>query len=149
MQGAARAVTIFDRKCSYITSLGHSLGWKQLIPNIIGGWDRMFSLAKIYTTGIASSLLAGKHVKRTRYAYNFTLAWLHIFKLQAYDAYCWEVYGPYASMDIWEKRLGRYASTICYWTTVRDYLLVNCRCIRGQRVGDWPLTMSACNYMCP
>ena len=45
------------------------------------GWDRMFSLAKIYITGIASSLLAGKHVKRTRYAYNLTLAWLHILKL--------------------------------------------------------------------
>ena len=27
--------------------------------------------------------------------------------------------------------------TICYWTTVREYLLINCRFIRGQRVGHW------------
>ena len=48
------------------------------------GWDRMFSLAGIFTTGIATSLLAGKHVKRTRYAYQLTLAWLHVLKVQAH-----------------------------------------------------------------
>ena len=74
----------------------------------------MFSRAKIYTTGIVSSLLAGKHVQRTSYAYNLTLAWLHILKLQAYDAYCCEGYGPYESMDIWEERLRRYSPTVCY-----------------------------------
>ena len=43
-------------------------------------------------------------------------------------------------MEIWEKRLVNNVPTICYWTTVREYLLINCRFIRGQRVGHWPRT---------
>ena len=69
------------------------------------GWDRMFSLAGIFTTCIATSLLAGKHVKRTRYAYQLTLAWLHVLKLQAYDHYCRDGYGPHEPMEMWEKWL--------------------------------------------
>ena len=112
------------------------------------GWDRMFTLANVFTTGVSASLLGGKHVKRTRYAYQLTLAWLHVLKMQAYDEYCHEGYGPHEPMDIWEKRLISKAPTICYWTTVRDFLLINCRFIRGQRVGDWPLTLNACDDMC-
>ena len=47
-------------------------------------------------------------------------------------------------MEIWEKRLVNNVSTICYWTTVREYLL-NCRFIRGH----WPLTLNSCNELCP
>ena len=56
--------------------------------------------------------------------------------------------GP-ESMEIWEKRLVNNVQTICYWTTVREYLLINCRFIRGQRVGHWPLTLNSCNELCP
>ena len=52
-------------------------------------------------------------------------------------------------MEIWEKRLVNNVPTICYWTTVREYLLTNCRFIRGQRVGHWPLTLNSCNKLCP
>ena len=52
-------------------------------------------------------------------------------------------------MEIWEKRLVNNIPTICYWTTVREYLLTNCRFIRGQRVGHWPLTLNSCNELCP
>ena len=52
-------------------------------------------------------------------------------------------------MEIWEKRLVNNVPTICYWTTVREYLLINCRFIRGQRVGHWPLTLNSCNELCP
>ena len=31
----------------------------------------------------------------------------------------------------------------------RIYLLINCRFIRGQRVGHWPLTVNSCNELCP
>lgn len=112
------------------------------------GWERMFSMAKIFTTGVASSLLAGKHIKRTRYAYHLTLAWLHVLELQAYNAYCHDGYGPHEPIEMWEKRLISNAPTICYWMIVREYLLLNCRFVRGQRVGDWPLTLSACDEMC-
>ena len=69
------------------------------------GWDRMFSLAGIFTTCIATSLLAGRHVKRTRYAYQLTPAWLHVLKVQAYDHYCRDGHGPHEPMEMWEKRL--------------------------------------------
>ena len=52
-------------------------------------------------------------------------------------------------MEIWEKRLVNNVPTICCWTTVREYLLINCRFIRGQRVGHWPLTVNSCNELCP
>lgn len=44
-------------------------------PNNVGGkllagsgWERMFSLAKVFTPGVASSLLGGSHVKRAQYS---------------------------------------------------------------------------------
>ena len=67
------------------------------------GWERMFSLGKIFTPGVASSLLGGKNIKRTRYAYQLTLALLYILKVQAHKAHCEETYGPHEPMKIWEK----------------------------------------------
>ena len=52
------------------------------------GWEQMFQKAGIYTSGVASSLLGGKHVKRTHQAYYLTLAWLEICSYQAYEKYC-------------------------------------------------------------
>jgi len=50
---------------------------------------------------------------------------------------------------MWEKRLISNAPTICYWTTVRDYMLIQCRFVRGQRTGDWPLTLKSIEEICP
>ena len=58
---------------------------------------------KVFTFGIARSLLVGKHVKRTRYAYQLTLAWLHVLKVKAYNEYCQEEWGPHESVEMWEK----------------------------------------------
>ena len=113
------------------------------------GWERMFSLAKIFTPGVATSLLGGRHVKRTWYSYQLTLAYLHILKVQAYNEYCQGSYGPHESKDMWERRLSERAPTTCYWRTVQDYFLIICRFVRGQRVGDWPLTLNACTDLCP
>ena len=55
----------------------------------------MFSLAKVFTPGVAASLLGGSHVKRTRYSYQLTLAWFHVLKVQAYKEYCQTGYGPH------------------------------------------------------
>ena len=113
------------------------------------GWERMFSIANIFTPGVGSSLLGGKHVKRTRYAYQLTLAWLNTLRIQAYDEYCHDGYGPHEPIEMWEKRLISNAPTICYWTTVRDYMLIQCRFVRGQRTGDWPLTLKSIEEICP
>ena len=109
----------------------------------------MFSIANIFTPGVATSLLGGKHVKRTRYAYQLTLAWLNTLRIQAYDEYCHDGYGPHEPIEMWEKRLISNAPTICYWTTVRDYMLIQCRFVRGQRTGDWPLTLKSIEEICP
>jgi hypothetical protein len=52
------------------------------------GWEQMFSLAKVFRPGVAACLLGGKHVKRTRYSYQLTLAWLHRVKVQRHTEYC-------------------------------------------------------------
>ena len=112
-------------------------------------WDRMFSLAGIFTTSIATSLLAGTHVKRTRYAYQLTLAWFHVLKVQAYDHYCRDVYWLHEPMEMWDKRLTSNVPTISYWTSLREYLLINCRFVRDQRLDDWLLTLNTCDDICP
>ena len=63
-------------------------------------WDRMFTQPKIVTPGVSASLLGGKHVTRTRYAYQLTLAWLHMLKLQAYAEHCQLIWGPHETMDM-------------------------------------------------
>ena len=74
---------------------------------------------------------------------------VHVLKIQAYNEYYWEGYGPHKSMDMWENRLIHDAPTVSNWITVRNYLLINCRFVRGHRLGDWPLTLSACEELCP
>ncbi|KAL8589292.1 hypothetical protein ACOMHN_039935 [Nucella lapillus] len=113
------------------------------------GWDRMFCLSKIYETGVAASLLGGKHVKRTRHAYHLTLAWLHLLEIEAYEEYCNAGFGPFEPMVVWERRLFINAPTAFFWITVREYLSLMCRIVKGQRLGDWPLTLSALYDMCP
>ena len=113
------------------------------------GWERMFSLAEVFTPGVVVSLLGASHVKRTWYSYQLTLAWLHVLKVQAYNEYCRTGYGSHEPVEVWEKRLTANAPTDCYWTTVRDYLLINCRFVLGQRMDNWPLTLNACDDLCP
>ena len=47
--------------------------------NLLAGsdWDHMFFPVNVFTSGVASCLLDGKHIKQTRYSYQLTLAWLH------------------------------------------------------------------------
>ena len=52
-------------------------------------------------------------------------------------------------MEMWEKRLISNVPTINYWTSVREYLLINCRFVNGQRLGDWLLTLNVCDEICP
>ena len=113
------------------------------------GWERMFSLVKVFTPGVAAALLGASYVKRARYSYQLTLAWLHVLKVQAYNEYCQTGYGSHEPVEMWEKRLTENAPTLCYWTTARDYLLINCRFVRGQRMDNWPLTLNACDDLCP
>ncbi len=59
-------------------------------------------LANIFTPGVATSLLSGRHVKRTWYSYQVTLAWVHILKVQEYHEFCQSGYSPH---ETWLKDL--------------------------------------------
>jgi len=113
------------------------------------GWERIFEKGKVFTHGTAKSLLGGSNVKRTRYAYQLTLAFLHVLKLEAYNEYMDASIGPHEPIDVWEERLSIQAPTIQYWRTVTDYLLTTCQFVRGQRSGDWCLTLNALEDLCP
>ena len=112
------------------------------------GWEQLFITSNVYTSGVAASLLGGKHVKRTRHAYHLTLAWIHILESKAYADYLHETvrnpYDVYESMEAWESRMCKLCPTFCVWITVKHFLLLVCRLVRGQRQGDWPLTLKAC-----
>ena len=113
------------------------------------GWDNMFSQSKIFNSGVAASLLGGKHVKRTRYAYHLTLAWLHIMQTEAYTEYLASGYGPFEPRDVWEQRLLSKSPTICFWTTVKNYMSTTCNFITGQRLGHWALTLATLHDLVP
>ena len=89
---------------------------------LLGGseWELMFLEAEIYQSGVCNSLLGGKHVKRTRYAYELTLVWLEIMKRHFYEEYLTEL-GPHEPIDIWEKRLDDNCPTVNFWITVRTF----------------------------
>jgi hypothetical protein len=74
--------------------------------------------------GVATSPLGGKHVKATQYSYQLILAWLHIHQVQTYTEYCQESYGPYVSIEMWERRLTEEAPIICYWRTAQNSHLI-------------------------
>ena len=113
------------------------------------GWERMFHLAKIFTPGVAASLLGGKHVKRTRQAYLLTLAWLEILRRNAYEKYCQQP-GSHDSFEVWQEHLLSTSPTAYYWgKIVRDFLLTSCRFVRSQRTGNWPGTLDAIDDLCP
>ena len=113
------------------------------------GWDKLFVLSKIHTSGVAASLLAGKNIKRTRHAYHLTLAWLEILRHQSYSDYC-KGPGPHPTIDVWEAQLFLSSPTAHYWgKTVREFLIKVCRFIRSQRLGNWHACIGAIDSLCP
>ena len=60
-------------------------------------------------------------------------------ELKIYADYCNECSGLPKPIETWEERLSCAAPTMHYWKTVTDYLLINCRFVWAQQIGDWPL----------
>ncbi len=110
------------------------------------GWKRMFSTATVFTPGVAISLLGGKHVTRIRYAYQLTLTGLNTLKTQAYDELGHDGYGPYELTKLWELS-SSHNLPLDHSARLHAYIL--CRFVRGQRTGDWPLTLKSIDEICP
>ena len=50
---------------------------------------------------------------------------------------------------MWGKCLIHVSPTVCYWLTVRNYIMTVCQLVRGQRQGNWKQTVNACEDLCP
>ena len=112
------------------------------------GWENMFHMAGIFPPGVSNSLLGGSHIKRTRHAYMLTVAWIHILEQRSYQDYLQRSIAPYEPFEIWKKRLLKNSPTFKYWTTCKNFLLLACRFIRGQRSGNWNLTINSLKLIC-
>ena len=107
------------------------------------GWEEMFAEAGVFTPGVCNSLTGGKYVKRTRSAYEMTLIWIEIMKEKAYIEYCSNQPGPHSSKEDWLKKLDAECPSINYWNTIQNFLMNYFKLIRGQRFGNWSLTLSS------
>ena len=112
------------------------------------GWTNMFYMAGIFPPGVARSLLGGKFIKRTRYAYQLTAAWLYILEERAYKSYLDQSIGPHEPFEIWEKRMIKNCPTFRFWITCRNFIHLELRFVRGQRSGDWKLTIDSLKLKC-
>ncbi len=106
----------------------------------VSGWKRMFSTATVFTPGVAISLLGGKHVKRTCYAYQLTLTWLNTctLKMQAYDEYRHDGYGPQEPIKLRERGLiSSHNLLLDHSTRLHAYTCyILYHFVRGQQTGD-------------
>ena len=113
------------------------------------GWETLFHDAKIYESGICASLLGGKFIKRTIYAYELTLVWLDLMGKRAFKHYNYlQQSGPHDPFQVWED-IAATCPTIKFWVLVRDYLLAYMVFIRGQRSANWNDTLIALKHMYP
>ena len=126
------------------------------------GWENMFILAGIFTSGVANSLKGGKKVKNTRYAYQLIFTWIDIMLLRAYNSYLDSSIGPHEPFEVWKERMRDpkpcgpaenkttfEVPTFRFWMTCKNFLSLYFRFIRVQRQGNWPATKLAIRECCP
>ena len=137
----------YDKMINFIGLLHMEMCDQEVGGKITGGsgWEDIFSISGVFTPGVCSSLLGGKHVKRTRYSYELTLLWLSIMKNRAWEAYQ-ETVGPHLLKHDWEKRRDESCPTITFWNIVDIYMLSYFSFIRAQRIGDWVLLLVIIRY---
>ena len=93
------------------------------------GGTTVLSQAHVLPSGRAQFALNEHHIKRTRYAHQLSVMYLHLLKHTAYSAYCSAVHGTAESQQVWEQ-LSR---------TEIELELLMCRFIRSLGEGHFPL----------
>ena len=63
----------------------------------------VLSQAQVLPYGRAQSALNEHHIKRTRYAHQLSVMYIHLLKHTAYAAYCSAVPGTAESQQVWEQ----------------------------------------------
>ena len=89
----------------------------------------VLSQAQVLPSGRAQSALIEHHIKRTRYAHQLSVMYLHLLKHTAYSAYCSAGHGTAESQQVWEQLS----------ITEIELELLMCRFIRSIREGHFPL----------
>ena len=104
--------------------------------------------AHVLPSGRAQSALNEHHIKRTRYAHQVSVMYLHLLKNTAYSAYCSAVHGTAESQQVWEQLSRTEIPQFKYWSTIIELELLMCRFIRSLREGDFPLYVQVCDELC-
>ena len=112
------------------------------------GGTTVLSQAQVLPSGRAQSALNEHHIKRTRYAHQLSVMYLHLLKHTAYSAYCSAVHGTAESQQVWEQLSRTENPQFKYWPTITELELLMCRFIRSLREGDFPLYVQVCDELC-
>ena len=112
------------------------------------GGTTVLSQAQVLPSGRAQSALNEHHIKRTRYAHQLYVMYLHLLKHTAYSAYCSGVHGTPESQQVWEQLSRTENPQFKYWSSIMELELLMCRFIRSLREGDFPLYVQVCDELC-
>ena len=103
------------------------------------GGTTLLSQAHVLPSGRAQSALIEHHIKRTRYAHQLSVMYVHLLKHTAYSAYCSAVHGTAESQQVWEQLSRIENPQFKYWSTITELEMLMCRFIRSLREGHFPL----------
>ena len=106
------------------------------------------SQAHVLPSGRAQSALNEHRIKRTRYAHQLSVMYIHLLKHTAYSAYCSAVPGTAESQQVWEQLSRTEIPQFKYWPTITELELLMCRFIRSLREGHFPLYVQVCDELC-
>ena len=91
------------------------------------GGTTVLSQAQVLPSGRAQSALYEHHIKRTRYAHQLSVMYIHLLKHKAYFAYCSAVHGTAESQQVWEQLSRTENLQFKYWPTKTELELLMCR----------------------
>ena len=112
------------------------------------GGTTVLSQAQVLPSGRAQSALNEHHIKRTRYAHQLSVMYLHLLKHTAYSAYCSGVHGTPESQQVWEQLSRTENPQFKYWSSIMELELLMCRFIRSLCEGDFQLFVQVCDELC-
>ena len=95
-----------------------------------------------------SLLLMNIIPKRTRYAHQLSVMYLHLLKQPAYAACCSAVHGTAESQQVWEQLSRTENPQFKYWPTITELELLMCRFVRSLHEGHFPLYVQVCDVLC-
>ena len=112
------------------------------------GGTTVLSQTQVLPYGRAQSALNEHHIKRTRYAHQLSVMYIHLLKHTAYSAYRSAVHGAAESQHVWEQLSRTENPQVKYCSTITEIELMMCRIIRSLREGHFPLYVQVCDELC-